>query len=402
MMPWKLTKQPNKSLITGNMTFSKLNTWPIRTTSTVTSVIIFLVGLSGMFGVIATNSQEPNQTQPSVQNIDQPNKSETRTLKVGIKSAPPMVILGDGKIEGFSIELWNQIAKRSGFATEFIVKENVKDLLESVINKENNLAIAAISQTPDREKIVDFSQPYMDAGLEILLKSDQQTIVEKLLIFLKSGAMRFIYFGLLVIIIIANLHYFYKLWRGLHTSKNYIHNIWDSIWWLFNGFFRTDFGDQNNRIHQFISCFMIILSVIFVTQFQALVTSDLTLDKLESKVSSLDDIRSRQVGVVKNTTANKYAGNNNLNITVFDNNDQMLESLISDKIGVVIMDVPMAKYFANNQAKGKVVESIALNNEHYSIAFPIGSDLRKEVNSAILELEQDGTMKELQKKWFGE
>jgi polar amino acid transport system substrate-binding protein len=359
----------------------------------------FLIKLSALvilgitlFTIIATHAQSTTN----------PNPEEPKILKVGIKNAPPMVILKDGKTEGFSIDLWNEIAKRTNYKTEFSVKENVKDLLDSVINNQNDLAIAAISQTPQREKIVDFSQPYMDAGLEILLKSDQQTILDKVLVFLSSGAMRFIYFGLFVILMLAHIHYFYKLFKGLHTSKNYIHNIWDSVWWLFNGFFRMEFGEQEDRIHQFISCFMIILSVIFITQFQALVTSDLTLDKLESKVSSLSDIKGRQVGVVKNTTANKFASDNQLTINVFDTNDQVLEALINDQVGAVIIDAPIAKYFANNEAKGKVTESITLNTEHYSIAFPLSSNIRKEINQAILAIEQDGTMKELTTKWFGE
>jgi polar amino acid transport system substrate-binding protein len=267
---------------------------------------------------------------------------------------------------------------------------------------ENDLAIAAISQTADREKVVDFSQPYLNAGLEILVRANETSTLDQVIAFLQSGAMRLLLFGLLAIFILSNLHYLYRKIRGSEQKQNYFLSIWDSIWWLFNGFFRTEFGDQTNRLHQLISTFMIIVSIIFITQFQAMVTADLTLDKIDNKITSISDVKGKNIGIVASTTAEKFAEINEIKFEKFDNNDKLFDALIKEKTDAIILDAPIAKYYATQEGKGKVIESISLNREHYSVAFPIGSALRKEVNQAILSIEQDSTMSQLTKKWFGQ
>jgi polar amino acid transport system substrate-binding protein len=359
------------------------------------NVVIVTILSTILFVPISATAQEPIPTTES-------KPTEIKKLKVATKIAPPLVIDKNGTLEGFSIDLWKEISKRNGFETEFTVKANVKEMLESVTNMENDASIAAISQTAEREKIIDFSQPYLRAGLEILIRANESTITEQVINFLQSGAMKFIYFGLLVIFVLAHLHHLYRILRNVRIQQNYFLNIWDSVWWLFNGFFRTEFGDQKDRLHQMISTVMIIVSIIFITQFQAMVTADLTLDKIDSKITSLDDIKNKNTGVVQSTTAEKFATENKLNFKSFENNDKLFDGLIKKEIDAIVLDAPIAKYYATNDGKGKVTESISLNKEQYAIAFPIGSSLRKQVNESILNIEQDGTMATLNKKWFGQ
>jgi polar amino acid transport system substrate-binding protein len=328
--------------------------------------------------------------------------SEAPKLKVATKFAPPMVIDKAGNLEGFSIDLWKEISKRKNINSEFIVKNNVKEILDSAINREVDIGIAAISQTSDREKIVDFSQPYHNAGLEVLVRSDDINIIQQTGTFLKSGAMKLLYFGLLGILILANLHYFWNILRNKKVTGNYFKDVWDNIWWLFNGLFKSEFSIDSNRLHQITTVFMIIVSIIFVTQFQAVVTSDLTLDQIDSRIASLDDLKGKKIGVVASTTAQKFASENQLNSENFDNNEELFNGLLKQKSDAIILDAPIAKYYTKNEGKGKVAESVTLNIEHYSIVFPIGSTIRKDINEAILSIEQDGTMSILNQKWFGE
>jgi polar amino acid transport system substrate-binding protein len=361
------------------------------------SKTIFAIAITtGLFFVpLNAFAQESNPSNES-------KSTETRKLKVATKIASPLVMDKNGTLEGFSIDLWKEISKRNNYQTEFVMKANVKEILDSLVVYENDLAIAAISQTADREKVVDFSQPYLNAGLEILVRANETSTLDQVIAFLQSGAMRLLLFGLLAIFILSNLHYLYRKIRGSEQKQNYFLSIWDSIWWLFNGFFRTEFGDQTNRLHQLISTFMIIVSIIFITQFQAMVTADLTLDKIDNKITSISDVKGKNIGIVASTTAEKFAEINEIKFEKFDNNDKLFDALIKEKTDAIILDAPIAKYYATQEGKGKVIESISLNREHYSVAFPIGSALRKEVNQAILSIEQDSTMSQLTKKWFGQ
>ena len=71
---------------------------------------------------------------------------------------------------GFSIELWNDIAERIGVKTAYQVTPDVPALLEAVRTGKADLGVAAISITSEREIEFDFSQPILNAGLQIMLR----------------------------------------------------------------------------------------------------------------------------------------------------------------------------------------------------------------------------------------
>ncbi|TMA58926.1 MAG: transporter substrate-binding domain-containing protein [Deltaproteobacteria bacterium] len=97
--------------------------------------------------------------------IAQPKEEK---LLVATRLIRPFVYEQQGHLTGFSVELWQEIAKQMNAQSEFIVKPTVKELLDAVKSKNVALGIAAISITADREVELDFSQPMFDAGLQIL------------------------------------------------------------------------------------------------------------------------------------------------------------------------------------------------------------------------------------------
>src|SRR5262245_45508562 len=95
----------------------------------------------------------------------QPKEERLRVATRGVK---PFVFEENGKLTGFSRELWQEIARHLNIQFEFVVKPTVRDLLASVDGHNANLGIAAISITAERELKWDFSQPMFEAGLQIL------------------------------------------------------------------------------------------------------------------------------------------------------------------------------------------------------------------------------------------
>lgn len=75
---------------------------------------------------------------------------------------------GNGDLTGFSIELWNDIAKRLGWSTEYVDVGSVGGQLSAVASGQADVAIGGISLTADRERSFDFSHPTLDAGLQII------------------------------------------------------------------------------------------------------------------------------------------------------------------------------------------------------------------------------------------
>ncbi len=104
-----------------------------------------------------------------------PAQSQATPLKVVIKPLAPFVMFEGERNVGFSIELWDEIAKRTGRTFVYERVDTVARQLEAVKNQTADLAITGISITRERETTVDFSLPYFDAGLQILVPASSGT-----------------------------------------------------------------------------------------------------------------------------------------------------------------------------------------------------------------------------------
>jgi polar amino acid transport system substrate-binding protein len=91
-------------------------------------------------------------------------------VTVAVHDLDPFVMrTGSGELTGFSIDLWNEIAKRLRWETEFVDVDDVGAQLAAVGDGRADIAIGAISLTSQREQSFDFSQPTLDAGLQIIV-----------------------------------------------------------------------------------------------------------------------------------------------------------------------------------------------------------------------------------------
>jgi glutamine transport system substrate-binding protein len=77
--------------------------------------------------------------------------------------------------EGFDIDLVKALSKEVGFKYELKTMD-FNGLIPALQSHQLDMAIAGMTIKKEREKVVDFSQPYYDAGLLILVQSDEKEI----------------------------------------------------------------------------------------------------------------------------------------------------------------------------------------------------------------------------------
>ena len=85
------------------------------------------------------------------------------------KRFAPFAFVQDGEYIGFSIDLWQEIAKELELDYELYGEKTVTNLLSSVKSGNTDVAIAGITITSEREKNVDFSHSFFESGLQILV-----------------------------------------------------------------------------------------------------------------------------------------------------------------------------------------------------------------------------------------
>lgn len=108
-------------------------------------------------------------------------KSEKKKVyKVGVDATyPPFEWQVNGEYKGIDIDLINAIADKAGFEIE-IQSMDFKGIIPALQSKQLDISIAGMSITDERKKIIDFSNPYFDAGLSVVVAKDNTAI--------KSGA----------------------------------------------------------------------------------------------------------------------------------------------------------------------------------------------------------------------
>lgn len=102
--------------------------------------------------------------------------NDGETYSVGIDTTyPPFEFEQDGEYTGIDIDLINAIAENQGFNIEF----NAMDfggIIPSMQAGQLDIAIAGMSITDERKEIVDFSDPYFEAGISLVVNADNDDI----------------------------------------------------------------------------------------------------------------------------------------------------------------------------------------------------------------------------------
>jgi polar amino acid transport system substrate-binding protein len=343
-------------------------------------------------------------------------------IVLGVRKIEPFITNKDNKYTGFSFDLWDQLAKDSNLETSEIKEyPNVNDLLKAVENKEVDAAIAAISITAEREKVVDFTTPMYNSGLSIMTKTEakQNTFIE---IFnqIKTAIFNNDFASLALILtvvsfLLANLLYFVEKRKddGFLDNKNYLGGISMSFWWGITALFGQQDRHPGTRVGRFVGILWMIFGVLFLSFFTAQITSNLTADKISGNINNIRDLKDKKIATVNKSTAQNYLVTNEYIQApkeIADQNPYLKmtlneagELLKSGEVEAVVYDAPALDYYVKSKGDGKLQTVGGLfTSENYGIALPAGSNLRKTLNLNLLKVQENGIYNDLKSKYFGD
>ncbi|MBS5037376.1 MAG: basic amino acid ABC transporter substrate-binding protein [Fusobacterium sp.] len=100
------------------------------------------------------------------------NKEATQKVYVVGTNAeyPPFEYVENGEIAGFDAEIIKEAAKRMGIEYKWL-NTNFDGLIPALQTKKVDIVIAGMSVTPEREKAVNFSVPYLTSNVAIVTNS---------------------------------------------------------------------------------------------------------------------------------------------------------------------------------------------------------------------------------------
>lgn len=80
-----------------------------------------------------------------------------------------------GEMIGFDMDIINALAERAGFTINLTTME-FAGIIPAIQTGTQEIAIAGVTITDERAAIVDFSDPYYDSGLQIIVRADNDDV----------------------------------------------------------------------------------------------------------------------------------------------------------------------------------------------------------------------------------
>lgn len=125
----------------------------------------------------------------------------------------------------------------------------------------------------------------------------------------------------------------------------------------------------------------------------------------EGKVTGIDDLPGKTIGVQLGTTGDIYASDyeeQGSTIERFNKGNDAVQALLQGKIDCVIIDEQPAKAFVANTTGLKILEEPFAEEDYAICISKDNADLTAKINEALAQLKEDGTLDNIVKNYIGD
>jgi polar amino acid transport system substrate-binding protein len=314
--------------------------------------------------------------------------SPDRELVIGTKEAPPFAMKQqDGTWRGISIDLWRRVADRMHLRYRFSEQSTVQALIDGTAEGAFDAAIAALTVTAARERVVDFTQPFYMTGLGVAVSMDEgrwRSIFRALVSF---GFFHAVLTLLAIAMCVGFLVWLLERRKTEHFSGG-AKGLASGFWW--SAIAMTQAGAAQNAPAtlpgRIVAMGWMIASIIAIAIFTAGITSTLTKQELRGAVHSANDLRSVRVGAPAGSATVDYLDRQRTSHRGFATPQEGLKALQAGAIDAFVYDKPLLTWLVlQDHSTTLRVLPLILDNQNYAVVLPKGSSLRAPLNVTLLE-----------------
>jgi polar amino acid transport system substrate-binding protein len=283
--------------------------------------------------------------------------------------------------------------------------KTVNEVVDAVKEGKADVGIAAISITSEREKSVDFTTPYYESGLAILTRAQGKGIFALMKeTFWTKGTAKGALVILILLVICAHLVWFFERRANAEQfPQPYGKGLWESSWWAISTILSggCDAKGPNHVAGRFFGAIWMLTCIIVITYFTAAITTVMTVSQLQSDINGPNDLPGKEVATVGGSTAEKYLKAHGAKVHPYPTIEDAFVAMDKKDVVAVVYDEPILSYHVKVAGpEGQQVVGL-FERQNYGIALQPGSPLRKQINTILLELAEEGVIDDLRAKWFG-
>ena len=351
------------------------------------------------------------QASPQAEQTASPGSGPTEEsledrVRVGLYVNPPFVIRDGETYSGMAYELWDAVSADLGVESDYVVLPTVRDLVAATAAGDVDVAVANLTVTKRRAEQIDFTYPWYDAGLRIMIDDNSGGGLWALIEGLYDAGFIQFYAWIIFVILIGTVVLtvfdrrfdkdFPKRWReGIAESFYTVMSVATT-----GRMSRKNLFGWRGRIW---SALWLVCGVAVLAFVTSSITSVMTTIALTSQINNADDLPGRTVGVRAGGTAEDYAIETGLTFEVFDDIDQAAEALVNGDVDAIIGDGPVLEYFAhsNHEDHLRVVGPV-FRPEKYAFGVSPTSPLARPVTLELIGAFEIDQVEALRAEYFGD
>ncbi|KAL9962089.1 hypothetical protein ACROYT_G031159 [Oculina patagonica] len=358
-------------------------------------------------------------------------------LRVAVVEDAPFVMKkkhvdGSFSYEGYCIDLLNGLARNLKFTYEIYPSPDGlyggetkngtwNGMIGELIRKRADVAVAALTITERREKVVDFSVPYLHFTQDLLMKKTSSSRSIDLLQFMNPFD-NYVWIATLASLLVISvavfvLNYFspygYKDYNSRGTSVEF--TFFNSVWFALASMLQQGADNTPRSLSGRIltgSYWFCVL--ILVSTYTANLAAFLTVKNVQHQIRNLEDIvgSSYQVAVLESSStleflkASQYEPYKKIGNRI-QRDDTIVKSTSEgiqwvrekDKL-LFYSDGPLLKYYANQQPCDLTTVSGLTIAKGLALAFQAKDPRVDDFTPAILRLHENGFLNSLWRKWW--
>jgi len=329
-----------------------------------------------------------------------------RKLLVGVFIVQPFAFKTQDQYGGFCVDLWKAIAADLNQPFELVPFNSIDKLLEATSLKQVDVGLGNLSITGERLQKVDFSQPFMQGGMQIMVDENREASWQRLWNGLRdSGHLKIFAFGFCTILLGTIV-----LTLGERKWNKEFHEGWaDGLAESFYHIMSISMTGKSTHkplpgpIGKILAAIWLVCGVAVVAYITSSVTSVMTVNRLQGIINGPQDLPGHHVGTVSGTLAQHFCDEQNLYTSLYTSLPDAVHALVHHQIDAIIGDAMTLQWYDNAHPELPITEvGPIFMKKGYGLALPIGSTLEPEINRSLLKQQESGFTETLRKHYFGD
>jgi ABC-type amino acid transport substrate-binding protein len=293
-----------------------------------------------------------------------------------------------------------------GLRYRLVEEATVQDLLDATAARKADIAVAALTVTGARERVLDFTHSFYDTGLGIAVPmtgaASWMPIVRTMTSF---GFVQAVLALIGIALAVGILIWVFERRHNEDFGGTAARGLGSSVWWSAVAMTQASTGDVGPTTFpgRVLAIIWMVASVIAIAIFTAGITSALTTKQLMGLVQNVSDLASVRVGAVAGTATEDALAQLRIKSTGFATPHDGLKALRDGSIDAFVYDKPLLAWIVLQEFSSSVqILDLTFDPQRYAFALPDGSPLRERLNVALLDAVHSDWWKQTLFRYLGQ